>query len=87
MTLDKKSMNLRKSYSVITIITSTRSKVSKYKVFQVKYIYCRSKAVLLLWILYVIARPLGLRYKQYVSPSVRKQLVKMLKTLEPHGIL
>ena len=34
----------------------------------------------------VIARPLGLHCNHFVSPSVRGQLVKMLKTLEPHGI-
>ena len=33
-----------------------------------------------------IARPLGLHYNHYVSPSVRFQLVKMFITLEPHGL-
>ena len=33
-----------------------------------------------------IARPLGLHYYHYVSPSVRYQLVKIFVTLEPHGI-
>ena len=62
MTLAKKSMTLRKNCTVITIITCTRSKVSKCKAFQVDDIYFRSKVVLLLGIIYVIARPLGLHY-------------------------
>ena len=33
-----------------------------------------------------ITRPLGLRYNHQMSPSIRGQLVKMLITLEPHGI-
>ena len=34
----------------------------------------------------IIARSLGLHYNQYARPSVRGQLVKMLITLERHGI-
>ena len=33
-----------------------------------------------------IARPVGLHYNHYESPSVRYQLVKMFITLEPNGI-
>ena len=33
-----------------------------------------------------IARPLNLHYNHYVSPSVRYELVKMLISIEPHGL-
>ena len=37
------------------------------------------------FIMIIVARPLGLHYDHNESPSVR-QIVKMLITLEPHGI-